>query len=217
MEEISLAPVWLTLLAVAFLLVGDRTGRRGWEWISKPVAAAGFLWAAWSWGALESDYGQWVLVGLALSATGDVLLIPKGKSRWFLAGISAFLLGHVAYVIAFSTLPLALPAGLIAAAIMAAVAWGILHWLLPSVEGRLRIPVMAYIAVISAMVVMAVAAVAGGAHWALAVGALGFAASDLAVARNRFLAPGFVNRLWGLPLYFASQLLIAYTVSTTVS
>ena len=41
------------------------------------------------------------------------------------------------------------------------------------------------------------------------VGAVMFYGSDLAVARDRFVAPGFSNRAWGLPLYYAAQLVIA--------
>ena len=36
--------------------------------------------------------------------------------------------------------------------------------------------------------------------------------SDLAVARQRFLRTGFVDRLWGLPLYYGAQLVFASTV-----
>jgi hypothetical protein len=39
--------------------------------------------------------------------------------------------------------------------------------------------------------------------------------SDLSVARDRFVAPGFVNRAWGLPTYFAAQLLLAASVAAT--
>ena len=44
------------------------------------------------------------------------------------------------------------------------------------------------------------------------VGAVMFTASDIAVVRDRFVAPGFVNRLWGLPLYYAAQLIIAWSI-----
>jgi hypothetical protein len=33
----------------------------------------------------------------------------------------------------------------------------------------------------------------------------------MAVARNRFVAPGVVNRMWGLPLYYLAQVLLAST------
>jgi uncharacterized membrane protein YhhN len=53
-----------------------------------------------------------------------------------------------------------------------------------------------------------------GRPLALWVGALLFYVSDLAVARNRFVAPGFANRAWGLPAYYAGQMLLASTLMT---
>lgn len=208
------APLWLSVAAVTGLLVADRGGYRAWEWVAKPLAASAFLWAALSWGALESAYGRSILLGLTLCAAGDVLLLPKGRNRWFLAGMGAFLLGHLAYAAAFAILPLNRLGGLLALGAMGATAAVVMRWLLPSVPKAFRVPIIAYIAAISLMVAMATAAVTAGASWWLLGGAVGFAASDLAVARNRFIAPGFVNRLWGLPLYFGSQLLIASTVAT---
>jgi hypothetical protein len=43
-------------------------------------------------------------------------------------------------------------------------------------------------------------------------GALLFYLSDLLVARDRFVRPGIVNRVVGLPLYYAAQLLLASAV-----
>jgi hypothetical protein len=43
------------------------------------------------------------------------------------------------------------------------------------------------------------------------VGALTFTASDVLVARNRFMRREFVNRAVGLPLYYGGQLLLAAT------
>ena len=47
--------------------------------------------------------------------------------------------------------------------------------------------------------------------WILA-GAIGFFASDLAVAPNQFITESVANRAWGLPLYYASQFVLAWTV-----
>ena len=44
------------------------------------------------------------------------------------------------------------------------------------------------------------------------IGALLFFASDLAVARDKFVAPGVINKLWGLPAYYGGQLLLAWAV-----
>jgi uncharacterized membrane protein YhhN len=84
--------------------------------------------------------------------------------------------------------------------------------------GALRLPVIAYVATITAMVVAAVAAARGGAlpdpeRGRLVIGACVFFGSDLAVARDRFVATGFANKLWGLPAYYAGQLLLAWSIA----
>ncbi len=74
-------------------------------------------------------------------------------------------------------------------------------------------PVRAYVVVISAMVVCAAGTVGQAGLPQILVGALMFYISDLAVARDHFLAPSFANKAWGLPLYFGGQLLLASTVA----
>ena len=208
----NLMPVWLCIVAVAALLVAESRGINRLEWLTKPTAAAAFIWAGISWGALDSSYGQWILLGLVLCACGDVLLISKGESRGFMAGIGAFLLGHVAYLLAFLTLDLDMIAALVTGVLMLVAAVFLLRWLLPNVGADFKIPVVVYIVVILLMVVGAAAATFAGNGAAILIGAVAFAVSDISVARNRFIAPGFVNRVWGLPLYFGAQLVIAGTV-----
>jgi hypothetical protein len=55
--------------------------------------------------------------------------------------------------------------------------------------------------------------VAGGGPALLGLGALGFALSDVSVARDRFVSSGFVNSAWGLPAYYLSQLALAYSAT----
>jgi len=63
--------------------------------------------------------------------------------------------------------------------------------------------------VIGAMLSCAVGAAAAGASEPAAAGAVLFALSDLAVAQDRFVARSFASTLWGLPAYYAAQLLLA--------
>ena len=72
---------------------------------------------------------------------------------------------------------------------------------------------LVYLCVIGVMVVAAISAVVAGTHWLIAAGAIGFALSDLSVARDQFVRPALINRVWGLPLYFASQMMIAASVA----
>ena len=73
------------------------------------------------------------------------------------------------------------------------------------------IPVRVYMLVIGVMSALACGATAAGGPVLLAIGALAFTASDISVARDRFVRHQFINRAWGLPLYYAAQLLLATT------
>jgi len=202
----------VTIVATAALLAAERAAWQPGVWAAKPIAAAGFVAAAWANGALATPYGTWILAGLALSWLGDVLLIPKTQPRAFLAGLVAFLLGHVAYTIAFAVRGLDVATVLVALVAVLALGLAALRWLLPHVSARMRGPVLAYVAVISMMLACAAGTVgrAGGA--AIFVGAFAFYLSDLAVARQRFVEKSFTNKAWGLPLYFGAQLVLAWTV-----
>ena len=91
-------------------------------------------------------------------------------------------------------------------------AWRIHGWLRPHLPADFVLPVIAYVGVISAMLVAAVGTSAATGEVAVALGALMVAASAVSVARDRFVAPGFANAAWGLPLYYAAQLVLASTV-----
>ena len=193
---------------LALTLLGIKTGRVWLEAPAKAGASLCFLGLALQVGLTDRGAaGLALLIGLVLSAVGDVALISRDK-RAFLLGLVAFLSLHVAYVVAFLALGVA-PLGLVAllpVGAMAAVVW---RWV-GSRAGKLARPVAAYIAVISAMVVAASMALAhspGTGRGVLFVAAVLFYLSDLCVARDRFVQRAFVNRLIGLPLYYAAQLL----------
>jgi len=74
-------------------------------------------------------------------------------------------------------------------------------------------PVRAYIAVISAMLICATGTASASGDPRPLIGALLFYASDLAVARERFVRTSFANGAWGLPLYYAGQLVLAASLA----
>jgi uncharacterized membrane protein YhhN len=196
-------------VAVVVLVAAERRGRRDLVLLTKPVASLAFLFLGVSRFVPGHPYSAWVLLALLLCLAGDLLLMLR---RGFLPGLTSFLLAHVAYVVAFSVLLLprswpavwALPP-LVVSTVAAA-------WLSPHL-GRLRVPVLAYIAVITVMVWGAVAVtVAGRGPWFLAAGAILFYVSDLAVARDRLVTKNFGSRIWGLPAYYVGQFLLALTV-----
>lgn len=203
-----LAGATAVLLAVFLALEKKQIPRRVW---AKASASAAFVGAALSAGATGSAYGRWILAGLCLGALGDVLLERAGR-RWFLIGLAAFLLTQLTYVGAFATVRPHVPAAAIAAAGLLVPAALVTRWLWPHLGRDMRGPVLAYIVVITAMVAAAAGAVAGEGPVAVLPAAAAFYVSDLFVARDRFVARGFVNRLLGLPLYYGAQVVFALSV-----
>ncbi len=204
-------------IACAVLVAAERRGPAELRVGAKLAASAAFLVVGASVAGAH-PFARWMLVGLGFGAIGDVLLLGRG-SRAFLAGLVAFLLGHLAYIAGAAAL---VPVGEwpdaagAYAALPLAAGGAALAWMWPRL-GALRVPVIAYAATIAATVVGAIAAFRADALPApqrtlLLAGAVLFFVSDLAVARDRFVARGFVNRLWGLPAYYAGQLLIAWAI-----
>ena len=201
-----------TLIGAVFVvvLVWSETRETGIRIAAKPLASLCFLVTAVAAGAFESDYGTWVFIALVLSAVGDVALLGSTSST-FLAGLVSFLLGHLAYVVAFAVRGLDVGWTVIGSLLMLVPLVAVLRWLLPH-TGEMAAPVTVYALVISAMVATAAGTVAFDGDARILAAAILFWVSDLAVARNRFVAPGPVNRLWGLPLYYGAQFLFAWTV-----
>jgi len=128
----------------------------------------------------------WFVVALALSMAGDVfLMLPRDL---FVAGLSSFLLGHLAYVVGFRVHGGSGAAWAGAAVAVLLVDAALAGPVLAAVRRRhaeLLVPVAAYVVVISAMVS---AAIATGIALAIAGAAL-FFASDTLIAWNRFVRP----------------------------
>lgn len=75
---------------------------------------------------------------------------------------------------------------------------------------------LAYILVITAMVACACSvSERGDLPWGgrvlVLLGAIAFYLSDVFVARDRFVKNEFLNRLAGLPIYYAAQFMLAFS------
>jgi alkenylglycerophosphocholine/alkenylglycerophosphoethanolamine hydrolase len=147
--------------------------------------------------------------GLLLSAIGDLLL--EASPALFLPGLLSFLLAHVLYVAAFVGRTRALH--LLRLVPVIAFSWLVYRWLAPHL-GAMRLPVLVYVVVISAMLWRAAAQVGEdrtGAlrPWLATSGAVLFALSDVMVAYTRFVDPASALKLPLMLLYWAGQAGIA--------
>lgn len=210
--------VALCALSVAGLLVAEHRQSQRLKWLFKPAASLFFILVAIAAGTASktgmTPFGLAILAGLVLCALGDVLLIPKAAGT-FLAGMAAFAAGHAAYIAAFFIGGVVIGPVAIGGLAATAAAGALLVAALWRELGSFRVPVIGYCAIISVMVAASLGhwrAAPDDASAALALAAIGFAASDISVARDRFGGAGYFNRAWGLPLYFAAQCLFALNV-----
>jgi uncharacterized membrane protein YhhN len=163
-------------------------------------------------------YQALIVLGLVLGAIGDVALLGSSK-RAFLGGLVAFLLGHIAYVAGCAVLVSPrtwFEVSGVLSTVPPIIGLVVLAWLWRHL-GDMRVAVIAYVTVIVTMMIGGLAVlqtetVATPQRQLFSLGATLFFASDLAVARDKFVARSFVNRAWGLPCYYAGQLLIAWSV-----
>ncbi len=198
-------------VAALALVVAER---RAWligKALAKISASTAFVVIAIQRDAAATAYGRLILAALALSWVGDVLLLSR-RSRLFLLGIASFLLAHIVFSLAFAQRPWDAPALAAAFAALGCGGMAVLVWLWRHLSGFYRVAVSAYVAAIVAMASFGIALSAASGNWLVAGAALTFAASDISVARDRFIAAGFINRAWGLPLYYAAQVVLALSV-----
>lgn len=195
------------ILAVIDWIAADRKIKI-LEYIAKPATMlAILLWIGGSVGFGGSML--WFTVGVIFCLAGDVFLMLPWDL--FIFGLLAFLLGQISYVIGFSTSAPYLNLWGLFLIIMLGLYMG---WLFPILtrslieQGRtkLKIPVLIYSIVISAMVYSAlmtwsrpgwtaVAALAGS------IGALAFFTSDSILAWDRFVMPLSHSRLKTMIFY----------------
>jgi len=207
---VALAASLLIAMLVAIVLAAEWSGKAALRVPAKLAASAVFVAVGLLRYQAGHPYDAWIVLGLVLGAAGDLLLaLPRG----FVAGLVVFLLGHAAYVAAFHV---AVPVHSWAYAALAPVivVSGVAVNRLWPYLGKLRFAVLGYVTVISIMVWGAAGTLSSGETlgWHRLAGAVLFYISDLFVARNRFVEKKFINRAIGLPLYYAGQLLLAFTV-----
>jgi uncharacterized membrane protein YhhN len=169
---------------VAVWVDGPRS--RAVERVAKPVVLLALLAVAVAWPAGTGDAAAvrpWLIAALAASLAGDVLLLPPGR---FVAGLVAFLLAHLAYLVAFAQLPGSVP-WLVVGVVLAGGVAATVGRLLVGAARRvgLAAPVAVYLVAICGM---AIAATRTGVPAAI-LGAWLFVASDAMLAWGRFKAP----------------------------
>jgi alkenylglycerophosphocholine/alkenylglycerophosphoethanolamine hydrolase len=196
--------LWLAAVATAVAMVSDwwavRADRVGVEQVAKPAVMVALIGLALTVDA-DPEVARWLVVaGLFFGLAGDVFLLPSVDR--FLYGLGAFLIGHGFYIAAFATMDLVFigVVGGFAAAIVLLTYLG-----RPTIRkvwgGPLAVPVIAYMVIVGALVVMGTAT----HRWPIAAGGVLFALSDGLLGLDRFVTPAPQRRVVVHMLYHLGQ------------
>ncbi len=202
---------WLVGLAgVTGFLIGVAQDHYLLRMVAKPLPVLAMAAVALGSG---HRYGRTIAAGLAACMAGDVLL--EAADSTFLAGVFAFLVGHLFYTAAFVGRTRALRP----VYALPFVVWGVVVviFLRRGLESHgMTVPVAVYTAVICVMMWRAAARLSFGSKpsadvLAAFLGAVSFATSDTMIAVDRFHLPWSGARYWIIVLYWLGQLGITYS------
>ena len=210
---------WLVIAGAALTIFsGPQWIARPWlAFVFKPLTIVVIIAYAWPRAGDSRRRRAWVLAGLALSLLGDIALL--WPQQGFLPGLVAFLLAHLAYIVAF-TASTRLAARWQPFAFYGVVAALILAQLWDGLPTPLRVPVLAY--------VLCLATMAGqSAAWWLqarkaplqrearraALRGLLFLCSDALLAFDKFMSPLPEAALWILGYILACAMVHCIALS----
>jgi len=207
--RLPILAMWVTS---TLALLGAERKIRALEVVFKPITTLLLLAVV---GVPETRFAGLIWAGILLSTVGDIALLWESK-RAFLVGLGAFLLAHVAYVVAFVGAAVWSPHVAVVAAVMI-VASSILLRLTWKGSAGIHPATIAYALVITAMVVAASATIGGPLVLApfAAVGAVLFYISDSSLALNLFRKPIPHVAFLAIGVYWIGQLGIAIAASAS--
>jgi uncharacterized membrane protein YhhN len=147
-----------------------------------------------------------MLVALVLSCLGDCFLMFDSQTTpYFMFGLGSFLLAHVCYIFVFSRqskfsatkiAPFVIYAGFI------------LSFLFGKISSELKMPVLAYMSIITLMGIMAVSRQTIKSYQTVLLGAIMFIVSDSLIGINKFAVPIPFASVWIMITYILAQYLI---------
>jgi uncharacterized membrane protein YhhN len=201
----------LLVIVSAFIHIrAEYRGPRQQIYMFKPLTMVFILLIAFLGQAASPFYKYMIITGLLFSLAGDIfLMLPTDR---FVAGLVAFLLAHLFYSAAFvSEISV-----LIWWPLIPFVIYGIVIYLiLASSLGKLKVPVLIYVAVILIMAWLAWERWSQTGHIGALLASFGavlFIISDTILAIDRFRGTFKLARASNLITYFAAQLLIARSI-----
>lgn len=190
------------------------------EFVAKPAVMICLLvWLYFTAGL--QDPLIWFGIGLMFSLAGDIFLMFI--DRFFMLGLIAFLLAHIAYLVGFNV-PFPEAIGVWAFAISIVIGLSAVRLLRRIVgavrenQPRLTIPVIVYSVVITLMLLSALLTLfrpdwKSTPAYLVSFGAFTFYLSDIILAWNRFVVPIKNSRLLNIGAYHLGQIAIIMGVA----
>lgn len=204
---------WLALVVAGVAALVDwwsvGRDRSDIEVVAKPAVMVALIAAAAALSPADPAIRTAVVVGLTCGLVGDVLLFFDQ----FIGGAAAFLVGHVAYVVAFLMAPQKLPF-LIGGALLLGVLVGVVAG--PIVAGARKRSgllggvVVCYLIALGAVLVFGV----GTANPWVVAGVILFSISDALLAYGRFVGPAPGGRVAVHVTYHLAQALLVVSLVT---
>ena len=159
--------------------------------------------------AISVNYSSGILAALIFTLFGDVALMFPENEKAFNIGLRLFLLAHIIYGSVFGIFGDISSSIIIPTLIFGILGIAVFNYLKPNL-GKMKIPVLVYIIIISLMVVSAFSlryTIDPSSSIKVIIGAILFYTSDLMLAVNRFGKPWKYNRI-SLAFYYSGQILI---------
>ena len=211
----NLTLIWVALLFAALDWAAVARGWKALSYFAKPAVMVCLI----AWLGVNGGWSGvllWFTIGLTFSLAGDIfLMLPKER---FVAGLAAFLLAHLAYIIGLNTHPL--PVNIASLLVLALVGLTsttlylrIAQGLAATGDQKLKLPVLAYTIVLSLMLFSALLtfvrpAWSPGGALLVGLGAVLFYLSDSLLAWTQFVSPLRHGELLVMITYHLGQVMI---------
>ncbi len=189
---------WSFIVAIAFAFLDWASTWKGWKirlYVSKPATLLFLI--VWTWQVTHWQGGMlWFGLALIFSLLGDIALMLN--PRYFMVGLSAFLIAHLNFLVGFNQQPPPLTIGSLLIALLVGIsAARVLKTLRPGVmkvpRGKRFLTAVLFYGVTLALMVLSALITTFRADWQLShallvsVGAILFYISDTLLGYDRFV------------------------------
>lgn len=159
-----------------------------------------------------------IIIALVCSWFGDTfLMFQNNNPTFFILGLGAFLLTHIAYIFAFYKLPskASLKFSVITSSVFLIYSIGLAYLLWPGL-GSMKIPVVAYAIVLTAMGIYGIIKNIGASNLIMA-GTILFIISDSLIAYTKFVEPLTNSSFFIMSTYITAQYLLVKGLSNRIN